>query len=179
MITRSSATAAATGIDEPRKPGLGVFILYSERQEKFFIKAQVKHCSSVLMAEAAALALAANITSRLQISQMSFLTDNQALVNLFNGDNLDSPPDWRIKPFTQRFINDVTNKAVQVLKIETRLNITAHSLATRAFRHDDDTSSGPFNVTCTNTNHPNSCRLSVALQSVTFNLCTPIATVCC
>jgi hypothetical protein len=44
------------------------------------------------MAEAAGLALAASSISSLHISEASFLTDSQVLVNFFNGSDLGSPP---------------------------------------------------------------------------------------
>jgi len=100
---------------------------------KFFIKAQVDQMASILLAMAAGLALAASIISLLHISEASFLTDSQVLVNFFNGSDLGSPPHWEIKPFTQRFLNAVINRRVQVLEIARNFNATAHALATQAF----------------------------------------------
>jgi hypothetical protein len=56
------------------------------------------------MAESAAMALAAKISSMLGISEISFLTDNQLLANFFNGTRYDETSHWDIKPFTQSFI---------------------------------------------------------------------------
>jgi len=53
----------------------------------------MKDSSSVLMAEAAALALAATIAKHLHLRQVSFLLDNQHLVNFLNNANPDEPPD--------------------------------------------------------------------------------------
>jgi hypothetical protein len=47
----------------PRKAVLGIFILDLRNQAKFFIKAKIRNVTSVLMAEAAGLALAASINS--------------------------------------------------------------------------------------------------------------------
>lgn len=119
----------------------------------------------MLMAKAAAMATAATIIRLLNMNQVSFLTDNQALVNFFNGVNLDNPPHWEIKPFTQSFLNEVSNKQIQVLKIARNLNTTAHSLAGQAFRHPVE-GPGIFTISCTNGNHAKRCPLSEALQSI-------------
>lgn len=151
-----------TAKPNPRKAGLGIFILDPTHQCKFFIKAQVDHMTSVLMAEAAGLALVASITSLLHIPEAPFLTDSQVLVNFFNGSDFGSPPHWQIKPFTQRFLNAVLNRRVQVLKIARNSNATAHALATQAFRHTID-QCNQFSANCTNVNHGNSCPLQMAL----------------
>lgn len=112
-----------------RRAGLGIFIFDPRCNSKFYIKAHVCNITSVIMAEAAALAFAATACCSLQIGDISFLTDNQLLVSYFNGSDLSFPPHWGIKPFTQSFLNSVNNKKVQVLKIQRSMNVTAHSLA--------------------------------------------------
>jgi hypothetical protein len=97
-----------------KRAGLGIFMYHPTRKEKLFIKAQLPLCESVLMAEAAALALAAKIASFLQIDEITFLTDNQILADLFSGGDTESPPDWRIKAFTQTFIDASKNRVVHV-----------------------------------------------------------------
>ena len=72
--------------------------------------------TSVLMAEATAMALAALVTSALSIQNTIFLTNNQLLVSFFNGTNFSSPPIWDIKPFTQSFITTNNNNS-RVLKV--------------------------------------------------------------
>jgi hypothetical protein len=96
---------------------------------------QIDNITSVIMAEAAAMAFAASISSLLQAEEVSFLTDSQILVNYFNGPDLSSPPHWEAKPFTQRFINSVANKRIPVLKVQRSMNTTAHTLASQALRH--------------------------------------------
>lgn len=86
------------------------------------------------MAEAAGLALTAAIVNLLNLNQITFLTDNQIMVNFFNGNSFDTPPQWEIRPFTQRFLNEVTSRSVRVLKIDRILNTTAHVLASQALR---------------------------------------------
>lgn len=85
------------------------------------------------MAEAAALAFGAFITPWLQLDSVSFLSDSQLLVEFFNGASHDNPPHWEAKIFTQSSSNHISNRRVQVLKIQRDLNITAHSLAKQAF----------------------------------------------
>lgn len=69
------------------------------------------------MAESAAMALAAKICDLLRFSDMSFLTDSQILASFFNGPDLDKPPQWQIKPYTQKFLNAVTNCNWKVFKV--------------------------------------------------------------
>lgn len=163
-----------------RKAGLEFFILDPSQHFTCYVKAQLNHAISVLMAEAAGLALAAWITSSLQIRDISFLTDSQLLVNFFNASDLSSPPHWDIKPFTQRFLSAVADKNVQVLKIARSFNVTAHSLAAQAFRHPDVQCNPPsITINFANSNHESSCPLRMALQSVTLDPFTLIAASCC
>ena len=62
--------------------------------------------SSVLMDEAATLAIAAAITDRLHLQHTNFLCDNQDIVHFLNSSYHSNPPDWKIKHLiTQHFIN--------------------------------------------------------------------------
>lgn len=61
--------------------------------------------TSVLMAEAAAMAFAASVLSTMDIQSPIFLTDNQQLATFFNADDHSSPPQWDIKNITQKFVN--------------------------------------------------------------------------
>ena len=88
---------------------LGIFLLDPNHHMKCYIKAKAAHISSVLMAESAGMALAAEISSLLGISDISFLTDSQLLASFFNGSDFDSPPQWDIKPYTQKFLNATAN----------------------------------------------------------------------
>jgi len=161
----------------PRRAGLGIFILDPRRNFKFYIKVQIGNITSVIMAEAAALAFSATASSSLQIGDISFLTDSQLLVSFFNGTDLSSPPHWEAKPFTQSFLNSVINKRVQVLKVQRSMNVTAHSLANQAFRHSGAQCSSP-NVTCTNATHE-SFPLRMALLCVPWEPFSFIAATCC
>lgn len=144
----------------PRYAGLGVFII--NNQSAIYIKAMLRNSSSVLMAEVAALAVGAKIISALGIQHPFFLSDNQQVVNFFNGNHHDNPPQWKIKPFTQCFINNTSNNNARIFQIHRKLNITAHVLATEAFSCTNRTN---FDLTssCTNPGHVNSCPYSFEL----------------
>lgn len=104
----------------PRKAGIGIFIINTQVQppQNIYIKAAMQDSASVLMAEAAALALAAAVTARLQIQHTNFLTDNQELVHFLNSSDHSNPPDWRIKHLTQLFINFSQNRDTTTFKIK-------------------------------------------------------------
>jgi hypothetical protein len=94
-----------------------VFIVNTQQQptSSIHINAIMHSTSSVLMAEAAALALAASVVSAMDIPSPIFLTDSQQLVT-FNGSNHSSPPLWDIKHYTQKFINFNAAKQLQGLQ---------------------------------------------------------------
>jgi len=82
---------------------------------------------------AAAMELAASITSALAIQSIVFLTvtDNQQLVTFFNGTDHSTPPCWDIKPYTQRFINNTCNRNSRVFKVARSLNTTFSLMASK------------------------------------------------
>jgi hypothetical protein len=88
---------------------------------------------SVIMAEAAALALAAVINDSLNFTNTNFLSDCQQLVYFLNSADQSNPPDWRIKFYTQTFINYASRCQAKIFKIDRNLNTTAHGLARQAF----------------------------------------------
>jgi ribonuclease HI len=152
-ICYTDASIAPDGkVQVPRKAGLGIFIHDPRRKLKLFIKVQAQGCSSVLVAEAVALSVASEITAKLDMNQINFLTDSQTLANFLNGSDLESPPKWRIKPYTQRFINATRGKSAKILKIDRNLNSTTHFLAAQAFRLSDQTTEGVI-VVCKNPSH--------------------------
>jgi hypothetical protein len=87
--------------------GLRIFMVTTLQNaaSTIFIKIKLMECSYVIMAEASALAIAAKLLNALNVQQPFFLTDNQLLVNFFNGKDHTSPHRWDIKPWTQQFIN--------------------------------------------------------------------------
>jgi hypothetical protein len=130
------------------------------------------------MAETAAMALAAKISSSLGISEISFLTDNQLLESFFNGTSYDMPPHWDIKPYTQSFLNATAGYNWKVFKVQRDLNITAHVLANQAFRSSLGTVSN-VQTSCTNERHVQSCPLREALKFVTWESFSLVAASCC
>lgn len=105
-----AAIAPNTPLQVSRKSGLGIFIVnnHPEAASTVYIKTVKKDCNSVIMAEAAALALGAQILRALRVHQPFFLSDNQQLVSFFNGTDHANPPHWDIKPLTQTFINIIS-----------------------------------------------------------------------
>jgi ribonuclease HI len=173
-----AAIAPDTVTNIARPAGLGIFLLDPVQKLKCFIKVRVEHVTSVLMAEAAGMAIAAVITSQLGFQTMSFFTDSQALAGFYNGQDLHTPPQWNIKPFTHRFLSAMTNLRWRVLKIHRDLNITAHVLASQAFRDFSDITSSVA-IICNNGNHLDSCPLREALRDVNWEWFSLIAAVCC
>jgi ribonuclease HI len=90
-----------------RQAGLGVFFVNTEAHltQTIYIKVKLDACSSVLMAEAAALALAVQVALHMNLTSINFLSDNEQLVKFLNSSDHFHPPDWRIKHFTQMFSN--------------------------------------------------------------------------
>jgi hypothetical protein len=167
----------------PRRAGLGVFFLntHPNRSSAIYIKATLNDSTSVIMAEATALALAAQIAFSLGIiiNCPIFLSDNQQLVTFLNGRDHTHPPHWNIKRFiTQSFINQSSRNNGRFFKIHRKLNTTAHVLATRAFSSLRWTST-QMQTFCTNPLHVNSCPTSIALQSVIGDSITIIEAQCC
>jgi hypothetical protein len=119
----------------PTTASLGIFILNFQVQptQTIYIKATLTKCSSVIMAEAASLALASSITQAMNIHNCNFLSDCQQLVHFPNKDDLSNPPDWRIKHFTQVFSNHAAHTSSRIIKISRHLNTTADSLARQAY----------------------------------------------
>lgn len=173
-----AAIAPDSHLEEPRKASLGIFIFDPGKHLKIHIKAQAKGCSSVLMAEAASLSLASRISARLGIRHVNFYMDSMILATFLNGTNFDQPPDWRIKPYTQRFINDAKEISARVHKISRRLNSKAHTLAAMAFR-ETIFPPGTISIVCENPNHLAPCHLYGVLHDVPLDHCTFIAVICC
>jgi hypothetical protein len=90
---------ASTTPDHPGSPpttaGLGVFILNFQAHptQIIYIKARLENCTSVIMAEAASLALASSLIQAFNIDNCSYLSDCQQLVHFLNMNDLTNPPD--------------------------------------------------------------------------------------
>lgn len=174
-----ASLAPDNSLQGPRQGGLGVFLISHQQNESLTIcvKAKVQNSTSVIMAESAALALGAKISQALSLSNPSFWTDNQQLVHFFNGDDHDNPPDWAIKPYTQTFLNIIQAIGGNIRKIDRAHNVTAHTLATQAFRSSCKVTETSYN--CTNPNHVQSCPLRTVIDTVSGDSITIIAASCC
>jgi ribonuclease HI len=168
-------TDASIATDQTTAPhraaGLGVLIINTQTNQTQTITIQdsIDTVSSVIMAEAAAMALAARIARALGLKQANYLTDNQLLVNFFNSNSLSMPPDRRKKPLTQDFIHSLEANQIKVYKIAREINITAHSLAKQAHRLLSQPPSSQPVFSCTNLAHVHQCPVKNALACVNMS----------
>lgn len=142
------------------------------------LQAKMSNTTSVLMAEAAAMTLAAKVVSLLQLQGINFLTDNQHLVTFFDSANHSTPPDWTIKWLTQQFINYTSQSSCHVYKISRDSNISAHMLARHA-SSDNTSSSQHAVVSCSRLEAVTMCPLRVALSSIQWEYFSLLAAQCC
>lgn len=144
-----SSTAPDITLQVSRSAGLGMFIVngHTSTTSTIYVKAVMGSCNTVIMVEAAALALGAQILKALNVQQPFFLSDNQQLVTFFNGDHI-NPPYWDIKPFTQAFINISSAIGGKIFKVDRNLNTTAHVLASQAYHYNHATANN-IQFTCT------------------------------
>jgi len=166
----------------PRKAGIGIFIINTQVQptQNIYIKAAMSSSVSVLMAEAAAMSLAAVITDRLQLQHTNFLSDNQDLAQFFNSADYSYTPDMRIKHLTQTFVNHTQHRSTGTFKINRSLNQTAHTLARQAFQECQSMYTPPTAAcTCSNLAHVHQCPLAVLLQNVTIDSVMVLTARCC
>jgi hypothetical protein len=175
---------ASTAPDQPHLPprlaGLGIFItnLQEIPTQMTYIKAKMQASTSVIMAEAAALALAAAIMDRLNLTGINYLSDNEQLVRFLNSDDHSNPPDWRIKPFTQVFNNHTTGTNVKVYKIHRSQNSTAHNLARQALQEAAQQNQDAT-FSCLSEHNVNPCQWLQALHDVDLHNVTITAALCC
>lgn len=119
------------GGNPPRSAGIGICIFHPSPRFQLFIQARMHSSTSVLMAEAGGLALAARCCRFLNLQEVSFVSDNETLVNIVN-DRFQSSKPWSIKPFTADFSFQDQNKRFQVLKINRVDNVSAHKSCLRS-----------------------------------------------
>jgi hypothetical protein len=143
-----------------------------------YTQAAITNAGSVLMAEATALDLAALITSHLNMQSPNYLSDDQSLVT-FNGNDF-SPPDWRIKSFTNRFIASNAGRHHKIYKIARQLNTTADLVAKQALQALQSNSSmmSPA-VICSNQEHSSSCPLRNVMNFVILEPFVLLTARCC
>jgi hypothetical protein len=80
------------------------------------VQAQLKDASSVLMAEAGALALAARIVKLLNLTEVNHISDNAPFVNILTGRYRGLPHDWKTKPLVIVFQAHNTSIQHQIFK---------------------------------------------------------------
>jgi hypothetical protein len=119
----------------PRLAGLEIFFVNALVQpaQTIYIKAHMPVTQSVIMAEAAALALTALVNNRLSFNNITFLSDCQQPVHFLNLADQANPPDRGMKPFTHIFTTSFAYYHTKIYKINRTLNSTADSLARQAF----------------------------------------------
>lgn len=161
----------------PRKAGLGILFVNTQVQpaQTIYIKAQMSAAHSVIMAEAAALALAAMINDALDFNNTAFLSDCPLFVDFLNQNDQTHCPDWRIKSFTQLFTNSLSHRQAKVIKIKRNLNTTADSLARQA----SFASGSILPPVCSSEQHIHQCPLLLALNSVILQDVTILLASCC
>lgn len=163
-----------------RNASIGILFVNTQVQplQTIYIKAALSQTHSVIMAEAAALALAAMLADRLEFTDIFFLSDCSQLVHFFNAEDHNHPPDWRMKPFTQIFHNFTTRRRAKLYRISRNLNTTADALARQAFSVPATLTQSPVTA-CSYTSHGSLCPLLHGLNSVNLHCVTIIAASCC
>jgi hypothetical protein len=96
------------------------------------IRVLVKDVSLVVMAEAAALAMAASIAIKFGFMRVSFLTDSSKLQQFLLALDQNNPPDWRMLTYTQQYLSSTTQIQASLFKISRTDNLEADSLAKEA-----------------------------------------------
>lgn len=163
-----------------RQAGLGILLVNTEVQptQTVYIKAILADCSSVLMAEAAAIALAVQIIQSMNLTNISFLSDCQQLVHFLNTADHSNPPDWRIKHFTQLFTNHSRCRGFKIFKIDRRLNTTADAQSRQALSHLVS-QEHHLETSCSYEHHDHKCSLLQALQNVSLTNVLLLSARCC
>jgi hypothetical protein len=140
-----------------------------------YIQANLDKSSYVIMAEAASLALASEVTKAMNIQHCHFLSDCRQLVHFLGTQDLTNPPDWRSKPFTQRFTINATQTHSRVHNINRNLNSTADHLARQA----RNSTSLEFQSDCSRLSYGTICTLLQALLTVDLPDVNIITASCC
>jgi ribonuclease HI len=175
-----ASTTPDTTTSNTRQAGLGVFIINMDVQPpiSIFIKATMQDSSSIIMAESAALAFAANLLNQFQCRRSTILSDNQQLVHFLNGSNNFNPPDWRIKPYTQIAANILSTTNLQVRRIKRNQNQMTDSLAGQALQALRSNQLA-YSSSCTNPSYENDCPVLRAINAVTINSVMVLSASCC
>lgn len=101
-------------------------------RHSIYVKARITAVQSVLMAEAAAITLAAKTISLLNITAANYIRDNKLLVNMLSSHSPSGLQEWTLKPLLIEFKSNNRGVRHQVYKIHRSQNITSPSLASQA-----------------------------------------------
>jgi hypothetical protein len=156
----------STGTQQDSLAGLGIFgqIQQDQMNAAILVQATTSRTSSPLQAEAIALTLAAQIANRLQLQQVTFLTDNLSLSRAAASNRASDPHiPWEIREQIASFMHASRNIDKQVYHLKRDFNKAAHRCAHQAIRHPQ------FRPTfrCLNSAHQNSrCPVLNSLQKI-------------
>jgi hypothetical protein len=120
---------------QSRKVGLGIYIidLQVNPMNTIYIRATHNKIFSVVNVEAAALALAATILTKLNLGEIAYFSDCSQLVDFNNSGNSSNPPDQRILPCIQDFNFAMETSSHSAFKIQCDGNSIIDSLAKLVF----------------------------------------------
>jgi hypothetical protein len=160
----------------------GVGIVFANLQDspgnKLYIKAIINNASSVIMAEAGALALAARVAVNMGYTNVSFFSDCRQLVQFLSSQDHSNPPEWRMKNFTQEYDTSSVTIHSKLYKINRAQNLEADSLARLAVSLAS-TVHQPSSLDCSYGAHETRCPMFQALTSVTMHSVWLLAASCC
>ena len=160
--------------DPNRWVGLGIFVCFAGFQpsKSIYIRAR-RRVNSVLMAELAALVLAAKVAETLELRNATFYTDCRDLVlQLQKGE---AQAFWSLRPLISQFLCLQDRFLFKVGKINRQENEIAHCLAMQAKAMSNHTLPS---FSCHFLNHGIACDAITALQDVTWGPVDLIDVIC-
>jgi hypothetical protein len=161
-----------------RQAGTGIkFVNLQVQPHNIIYIRALKDVSSVVMAEAAALAMAASIAIKFGFMLVSFLTDSSQLQQFLSAPDLNNPPDWRMLTYTQQYLSSTTQIQASLFKISRTDNLEADSLAKEAHLQAASVHQPSF-LHCSFGAYTSQCQLFHALLSVNTS-CTLILSAQC
>ena len=146
--------------------GIGVFchLCHQEGEMKILIQASIPKSPSPLLAEAIALVFAANLAIQLNISQVTFLTDNLILARAAAADKIsDGVVPWELREQIAQYKKASRQINSQIYHIKRDINGIAHNCSQQALRQS---LSLPIH-SCSNSAHAhNICPLVLAVNNI-------------
>ena len=120
------------GRSDLQATGIGIFIFIpgDDFDTKIMIQASANSTHSPLVAEALALQFAAKVACRLQLHNVSFLTNNLSLAKMVVSRNIkDNSIAWRCRPQISSFMQDSSSELDAIYHIPRNINSIAHNCA--------------------------------------------------